>query len=65
MTCKNKFILYTGRLELKISETLEDANEHVTAGAFSKDSSIMVIGTSAGRVFSYRVETGQADGSGP
>ena len=59
----NKFILYTGRLEIKLSETLENANEHITAGAFSKDSTVMVIGTSAGRVLSYRIETGQAEGS--
>ena len=63
MTCKNKFILYTGRLEIKLSETLENANEHITAGAFSKDSSIMLIGTSAGRVLTYRIETGQVEGS--
>lgn len=62
VTCKNKFILYTGRLEVKLSETLDNANEHITAGAFSKDSSILVIGTSTGRVFSYNVETGQAEG---
>ena len=58
VTCKNKFILYTGRLEVKFSETLNEANEHITAGAFNKDSSMLVVGTSTGRVIAYRIETG-------
>ena len=63
VTCKNKFILYTGRLEVKFTETLDNANEHITAGAFNKDSTLLAIGTSAGRVISYRIETGQAEGN--
>ena len=63
VSSKNKFILYTGRLEVKFSAELEDANEHVTAAAFNKDSSIVLIGTSLGKVFTYRVSDGELDGN--
>ena len=63
VSCKNKFILYTGRLEVKFSKELEDPNEHVTAAAFSKDSSLMLVGTSLGKVFTYRVSDGEVDGN--
>ena len=63
VTCKNKFILYTGRLEVKFSDTMENPNEKITAGAFNKDSSILVIGTSEGRVISYRIESGEKEGA--
>lgn len=63
VTWKYKFILYTGRLEVKFSKELERTDEHVTAAAFSKDSSMLLIGTSLGKVIAYRVSDGELDGN--
>jgi len=63
VSCKNQFILYTGRLEVKFNKVLEDANEHITAAAFSKDSSVVIVGTSSGKIFTYRVSDGELDGN--
>ena len=61
VTCKNKLILYEKRLEVKFSYTLDDENEHITAAAFSKDSSLMMVGTSLGKIFTYKVSNGELD----
>ena len=61
-TCKNKFVLYTGRLEIKFSRQLEDTNERITCGAFSKLSDFLMIGTSSGKILSYRISDGELDG---
>ena len=63
VTCKNRFILYTGRLEVKFSDQLANENEHITTGAFNKDSTRLVIGTSSGRVIAYNIESGVAEGN--
>ena len=62
VTSKNKFKLYTGRLEIKFSKEFEDEEDHVTAAAFNKDSSLILIGTSLGKIFPYRVSDGEPDG---
>ena len=63
VTCRNKFILYTGRLEVKFSKGLPDPNEHITTAAFFKDSSVFIVGTSSGKIYSYRVSDGELDGN--
>jgi len=63
VTWKYRFILYTGRLEIKFSKELEDVNEHVTAAAFNRDSSILLVGTSSGKVLSYNVSDGEIGGN--
>ena len=59
VTCKNSFKLYSGRLETKMTEELEDPGEFVTAAAFNRDSTVLVIGTKSGKILSYRIEDGE------
>ena len=59
VTCKNRFNLYSGRLETKMTEELEDPGEFVTAAAFNRDSSLLVVGTKSGKMLSYRIEDGE------
>ena len=61
VTCKSKFVLYSGRLTEKFSGELEIENEHITSAAFSKDSSFVIMGTSQGKIFTYRISDGQVD----
>ena len=63
VTFRCKFIVYTGRLEVKFAKELDDANEHITAGAFNLDSTLLWIGTSMGRIYCYRVSDGMLDGN--
>ena len=58
VTYKYKFVVYSGRLEIKFQKELEDDEELITAGAFSKDSSTVIIGTSMGKVYSYKITDG-------
>ena len=58
-TDRSKFILYSGRLELQYYRSLENEDEWITAGAFNKDSTVIVIGTNMGRIYSYRVSDGE------
>ena len=58
---RNRFVLYSGRLEEKFAKEL-DEDEIVTACSFNKDSSVALIGTSMGRVLGYRVGDGELDG---
>lgn len=59
VTCRNRFNLYSGRLETKMTEELEDPGEFVTAAAFNRDSTVLVIGTKSGKILSYRIEDGE------
>lgn len=63
VTCKSKYVLYSGRLEVKFKGQLADENEIITTAAFNKDSSLVLMGTSAGRIVAYRVADGQPDGN--
>lgn len=42
-----------------MTEELEDPGEFVTAAAFNRDSSLLVIGTKSGKMLSYRIEDGE------
>jgi len=58
VTYKYKFVVYSGRLEIKFQKELDNDEELITSGAFSKDSSVVIIGTSLGKVYSYKVSDG-------
>ena len=60
--CKNRFILYRDRLEIKFKKTLED-DELITTGCFAHDSKVVHLGTSNGKVVSYRIDDGNLDGN--
>lgn len=62
MTFKYKFIVYTGRLQVKYTKELDDENEYITAGCFSEKSDLIIIGTTMGRIHSYKVSDGEPDG---
>ena len=59
VTYKYKFVVYSGRLEIKFQKELDNEEEFITSGAFSKDSSMVVIGTSMGRIYSYKISDGE------
>lgn len=61
VTFKSKFILYSGRLEVKFSKELEKKNEFITAGAFNKDSSVVLVGTNHGYIHSFKISDGAID----
>jgi len=62
VTFKNKFVLYSGRLEEKFPQKeFEKEDEKITAAAFNKDSSILLIGTSLGRIYAYLVSDGSLE----
>ena len=60
---KHQFILYTGRLEVKFSSEMDDENELITAGAYNPDATELHLGTSSGRIYTYRIGDGQLDGN--
>ena len=64
VTHKYKFIMYTGRLEVKFQKELENENEIITSAAFSKDSGFFLIGTSVGKVYTYRISDCELEGQG-
>ena len=62
--CQNKFILYSGRLVVVFKDQLNLRSDgHITAAAFNKDSSLLLIGTSAGRILTYCTEDGSVEGT--
>lgn len=63
VTCKNQFVLYTGRLEVKFKGQLDDENEYITSAAFTKDSAVFILGTSQGKIVPYRISDGQMEGN--
>ena len=52
--------MYQGKLDQKFSKELEAA-EHITTAAFSKDSSLLLVGCSTGKIYAYRVSDGELD----
>ena len=61
-TCQNMYRLYSGRLKQEFKEKanrLEDARERFTSAAFSKDSSYWIMGSTKGRICSYRTIDGE------
>ena len=54
ITCQNNFILYQKRLEAKFKDSIQGAN--ITAACFSKDSTLLLIGTSTGKVLTYKIK---------
>ena len=60
--CKNRFILYRDRLEIKFKKTLEE-DEQITVGCFSHDAKTIHLGTKNGKVISYKVDNGNLDGN--
>ena len=45
----------------ELPKSLDEINEYFTAGAFSKDSSYWIMGTSTGRVVSYKTTDGEQE----
>ena len=65
-TYRHKFRLFSTRLEEQFKDLpkcLDDSNEYFTSGAFSKDSSYWIMGTSTGRVVSYKTTDGEQEKS--
>ena len=62
VTFKYKFILYSGRLEAQFAKEMDNENELITSGAFNRDSSLMLIGTSQGKIYTYKVSDGEQEG---
>lgn len=59
ITYKYKFVVYSGRLEIRFQKELDNPEELITAGAFDKESTIVLIGTSLGRIHSFKVNDGE------
>ena len=53
-TCQNNFILYQKRLEKKLSHEI-DEGVTITAAAFSKESTLLLIGTSTGKILTFDI----------
>ena len=56
ITCKNEFVLYERRLVEKFRGSIDKAV--ITAACFSRDSSLLLIGTSKGQIITYKVNAG-------
>ena len=61
VTCQNNFCLYHKRLEQKFKDTIQGAN--ITSACFSKDSTLLLIGTSVGKVITYKIKSEGAPGA--
>lgn len=58
VTCRNKFILYSGRLEVRFASELANENDRITSAAFNKDSTFLLIGTARGSIHSFKTSDG-------
>ena len=54
-TCQNNFVLYQKLLEPKFSYEIEEGAT-ITAAAFNKESTMLLIGTSAGKIITFEVK---------
>ena len=61
-TCRNKFKLYAGKLDVKFERELDQLSDVITCGAFSRSSETLFIGTSMGKILAYRTSDGELDG---
>lgn len=59
-TCQNNFVLYQKLLDWKYSDELEEGTT-ITAAAFNKESTMLLIGTSTGKIITYEIKV---DGKG-
>jgi WD40 repeat protein len=60
ITCQNEFILYQKRLETVFRASIEKGV--ITSACFNKNSTMLLIGTSLGQIFAYKVnQNGEAE----
>ena len=52
--CQNNFPLYQKRLEKKLSHEIDEGLT-ITAAAFSKESTLLLIGTSTGKILTFDI----------
>ena len=61
ITCQNEFILYQKRLEVVFRATIEKGT--ITTACFSRDSTLLLIGTSLGQVLTYKINEERTSGN--